>query len=125
LKRLQIRDGKSEGTALKFIQDCPTRWNSTLHMLQRFLLLEQYVYGTISKCSNAPNMFQREEIITVKDIFQWWNLLKVWSLKSVAANIFDFSIILIIHCMQALIRHVNPSTSIGEQFKKILLNEIE
>lgn len=29
LKRLQIFDGKTEGTALKFILDVPTRWNST------------------------------------------------------------------------------------------------
>jgi len=40
LKRLQISDGKSEGTVLKFIVDVSTRWNSTLYMLERFLALE-------------------------------------------------------------------------------------
>ncbi|XP_011859726.1 PREDICTED: zinc finger BED domain-containing protein 1-like [Vollenhovia emeryi] len=41
LKRLQVRDGKTVSTALKFIQDVPTRWNSTLYMLERFLILEE------------------------------------------------------------------------------------
>lgn len=29
LKRLQKRDGKTDGTVLKFIQDIETRWNTT------------------------------------------------------------------------------------------------
>lgn len=62
LRRLQLRDGKSEGTALKFIQDCPIRWNSTFYMLERFLILQEYVYAVLSKCQNAPNMLTRKEI---------------------------------------------------------------
>jgi len=47
LKRLQIRDGKTDGTTLKFIQDVETRWNTTFYMLERFLALEEYVYPVI------------------------------------------------------------------------------
>jgi len=92
----------------------------------RFLLLEQYMYGTISKCSNASNMLQREEIIIVKDIV---SMMK--PIESVITEISDSKystcsiIIPIIHCMQASIKQVNPFTNISEQFKKILLNEIE
>lgn len=68
LKSLQLRDGKTEGTVLKFIQDVPTRWNSTFYMLNRFLELEQYVYPVISKCNNPPDMLKRDEIQILKDI---------------------------------------------------------
>lgn len=37
LNRLQKRDGKTEGTILKFKQEVPTRWNSMLYMIERFL----------------------------------------------------------------------------------------
>jgi len=111
---------------LKFIQDYPTRWNSTLHMLERFLLFEQYVYGTIFKCSNAPNMLQRKEIITVKDIVSMMKPIESVITEISGSKYLTCSIIIpIIHCMQASIKQVNPFTSIGEQFKKILLNEIE
>lgn len=68
LRKLQMRNGKTEGTSLKFIQDVPTRWNSTLHMLQRFITLEEYVYPVIFKCPTAPDMLQREEIQVLKEI---------------------------------------------------------
>jgi len=119
LKRLQIRDGKTEGTALKFIQDCPARWNSTLEMLRRFLELKQYIYEVISKCPNAPDMLQREELNITKDF--------VSIMQPVANVITEISgskyaicsiIIPIIHCMKAAITNFEPTTKLGKEFKK-------
>ncbi|XP_029669934.1 uncharacterized protein LOC115239517 [Formica exsecta] len=70
LKRLQICDGKTEGTSLKFIIDVATRWNSTLYMLERFLTLEHYVHAVSLKCkrSDIPNMLTRDQTEVLKDL---------------------------------------------------------
>lgn len=68
LKKQQIRDGKTEGTILKFIQDVPTRWNSMLYMLERFLTLEEYVYPIMSKCPTTSDMLKREEMQMLNDV---------------------------------------------------------
>ncbi|KMQ88363.1 zinc finger bed domain-containing protein 1 [Lasius niger] len=66
LKKLQMRDGKTEGTALKFIQDVPTRWNSTLYMLKDFSLSRNMFIR--SKCSSAPDMLKREEMQMLNEV---------------------------------------------------------
>ncbi|XP_066585474.1 E3 SUMO-protein ligase ZBED1-like [Prorops nasuta] len=76
LKRLQIRDGKTEGTSLKFIQDVPTRWNCTFYMLERFMVLKDYVYPISLKCSNVPQMLNREELQVLEDAIQILRLME-------------------------------------------------
>ncbi|XP_053594570.1 E3 SUMO-protein ligase ZBED1 isoform X2 [Microplitis demolitor] len=68
LLRRQKRDGKTNSTALKFIQSVETRWNSTYDMRQRFLLLENYVYPVTSKCSHPPPLLSHEETNILKDL---------------------------------------------------------
>ncbi|KAG8040803.1 hypothetical protein G9C98_001791 [Cotesia typhae] len=68
LLSLQKRDGKTDGTALKFIQSVETRWNSTYIMLERFLLLENYVYPVTSKCNHRPPLLSHEETTILKDL---------------------------------------------------------
>lgn len=112
LKRLQVRDGKIESTALKFIQDVPTRWNSTLYMLERFLILEEYVYPITLKCRNIPEMLTRDEIELLKNIT---SLLK--PIERVITEISGDSyptasvIIPIIHCMQVALCSWEPKQS--------------
>ena len=43
LKTLQIERGKTEGTALRLIQDVETRWSSTYEMIVRFLELASII----------------------------------------------------------------------------------
>lgn len=68
LLRLQRRDGKTEGTALRFIQSVETRWSSTFAMLERYFQLEDYVYPVTSKCASPPPLLSHEEIAILKDI---------------------------------------------------------
>jgi len=62
LRRIQLNGGKSEGTCLKLKQECPTRWNSLIYMLQRFLELIEVVSTTLLRVSGAPLMVSEYEI---------------------------------------------------------------
>ncbi|KYN19747.1 Zinc finger BED domain-containing protein 1, partial [Trachymyrmex cornetzi] len=124
LKRLQKRDGKTDGTILKFIQDVETRWNTTYYMLERFLALEDYVYPVMLKCANMPDMLTRIEILVLKDL--------VALMEPVASVITEISgenyptcsvIIPIIHCMTAAVTNCVTTTEIGNEFQEKLLNQ--
>ncbi|XP_071569776.1 zinc finger BED domain-containing protein 4-like [Temnothorax nylanderi] len=126
LKSLQIRDGKTEGTVLKLIQDVATRWNSTFYMLNRFLELEQYIYPAMSKCDNPPDMSKRDEIQILKDVV---SLMK--PIENVIVEVSGDSyptcsvIIPLVHCMKSAIYYTKPTTRIGIEFKEKLEDAIE
>ncbi|XP_039310411.1 zinc finger BED domain-containing protein 4-like [Solenopsis invicta] len=121
LKKLQMRDGKTEGTALKFIQDVPTRWNSTLYMLERFVALEEYVYPVMSKCPSAPDMLKREEMQMLNDVI---SLMK--PVERVITEVSGDSyptcsvIIPLVRCLKVAVRECNPLTRCGIEFKEKL-----
>ncbi|XP_036142128.1 uncharacterized protein LOC118645360 [Monomorium pharaonis] len=68
LKKLQYERGKTEGSALRLIQDVSTRWNSTYISLMRFCQLSDEIGITLLKHSDSPNMLTRAELNEVKVI---------------------------------------------------------
>lgn len=61
---------KNEQTekSLKLIQECPTRWNSTLYMIQRVLELSEPLGRALLKLRNAPTPLTVEDYAILKDI---------------------------------------------------------
>lgn len=124
LWRLQKRDGKTEAIFLKFIQDVPSRWNLTLHMINRFLELYEYVYPVTINCKGSVELLTHEELDLLRDV--------VLLLKPVENVITECSghmyvtsslIIPIIRCMTIAIGTRNPCSEIGKQFKEKLVAE--
>ncbi|XP_053593902.1 uncharacterized protein LOC103571500 [Microplitis demolitor] len=93
-------------------------------MFERFLLLEDYVYSTISKCANPTDMLTSEEMTVLKE--------PVLIMKSIEFAITEISgdsyptcsvLIPIIHCMTQAINNVTVQTDICQQFQQHLLDE--
>ncbi|XP_046484440.1 zinc finger BED domain-containing protein 4-like [Neodiprion pinetum] len=124
LRRLQERDGKSEGTILKFIQSVDTRWTSTYDMLERFLLLEDYVYPVTSKCANPPPMLSHEVIL--KDIVNLIKPVMIIITELSGDSYLTCSIIIpAVAVMKNEIMLSKPKTEDGVQFKNHLLNSLD
>ncbi|XP_034936456.1 zinc finger BED domain-containing protein 1-like [Chelonus insularis] len=125
LRNLQIRDGKTEGTALKFIQDVETRWNSTLYMLERFLISEEYVYPVILKFPNPPRMIDPEEIQVLKDLIVLMKPVESVINKLSGDSYPTCSVLIpILHCMKMAIQSTKPETKEGKKFQQKLMSEI-
>lgn len=121
LKKLQMRDGKTEGTTLKFIQDVSTRWNSTFYMLERFLTLKEYIYPVISKCPNAPDMLKREEMEILNDIISLMKPLECVITEISGDSYPTCSVIIpLVHCLKEAVRECKPLTKCGQEFKENL-----
>ncbi|XP_071650785.1 E3 SUMO-protein ligase ZBED1 [Temnothorax longispinosus] len=126
LKRLQIRDGKTDSTALKLKQDVPTRWNSTYYMIERFLELKDYIYPVLLTCRTAPTALSREEISILEDTVRLLGPIEFVTTE-ISGDSYPTSsmVIPLIHCMEATIKNCIPITVEGKAFKDSILSEVQ
>ncbi|XP_046597643.1 E3 SUMO-protein ligase ZBED1-like [Neodiprion lecontei] len=115
-----------EGKIKHLIGDVSTRWNSQLHMLERFLAMSRTVGGILLNHPNAPPMIQASEIAVLKEVVK---ILKPFekvteemcSEKYVSAS----KAIPMIKCLKQYLEKTDPSHDLAIQLKSSLLNEFK
>jgi hypothetical protein len=96
LRRLQDLDVGKVGRKLKLIIDVPTRWNSTLYMIERMLVMKKAINGVIATCGGAFAIDPRfddpgDEPLTALSQTEWKTLNDLWRLLFHVAEITDRS----------------------------------
>lgn len=128
LKRLQLAQGKTEGTILKLIQDVSTRWNSEFYMIERFVVMAPLVSTALFNVGNvkAPNMLSRERIDALKDLLPLLQPLEEATREMSAEQYVTSSkVIPIINCIKQSIDRTTPQTAMAQELKMHLQAQFE
>ncbi|CAH1111733.1 unnamed protein product [Psylliodes chrysocephalus] len=67
-KKEQQNGDVTKNKPLQLLQDVPTRWNSTLYMIQRIITTNNPLNRTLLNLRNAPSPFTIDEFSLLKDI---------------------------------------------------------
>ncbi|XP_032453421.1 zinc finger BED domain-containing protein 4-like isoform X1 [Nasonia vitripennis] len=95
-------------------------------MLDRYILLESYMYSAINKCAKPLDLLTREEVKILKDVLPLMNTIKS-VITEISGDAYPTAslIIPIINCMEKKINSIIPETNIGIEFKNRLLTAME
>lgn len=118
LKRSQIAKGVSEGNTLKLIQSVPTRWDSTINMIERYFEIEPHLFTSMSKCSKPLDLMTREESCVMKDVLI--TMLPIREiLKEIGGQKYPTAslIIPLISLLEKSYESISPNTDQGRAFK--------
>nr|CAI5842006.1 unnamed protein product [Callosobruchus analis]CAI5856383.1 unnamed protein product [Callosobruchus analis] len=124
LRNSQKAENVPEGKIKHLLGDVSTRWNSQLHMLERFIAMSGMVGGILLNHPNAPPMIQASEIAVLKEVVK---ILKPFekvseemcSEKYVSAS----KAIPIIICLKQFLEKTGPSHDLSIQLKHLIINE--
>ncbi|XP_008556087.1 E3 SUMO-protein ligase ZBED1-like [Microplitis demolitor] len=95
-------------------------------MLERFLLLQDYIYPVTSKCANPPPMLSHEETLILKDVMNLMQPIMIIINELSGDSYLTCSIIIpAVAITKTKINFSKPKTETGIIFKKHLLASFE
>lgn len=121
-KTMQNQMGLSQ---LKVIQDVPTRWNSTLAMMERLAVIKDPLSAVMSSLQNAPEVLAASEWEIVTECV---NVLKPAGYVTVELSgqkyVTMSSVIPVIRGLQHVLRNLNPQTPVAKTLRDSLLESV-
>ncbi|XP_058810124.1 E3 SUMO-protein ligase ZBED1-like [Phymastichus coffea] len=113
-------------TPLKIIQDMDTRFTSTVDMIERYLLLENYMYNALKQVKNGRDPLNRREVEVLSDVLNIMIPIRqiitdLSTEKHATCNL----AIPMVNCMVHVLEEYQPSTAIGKSFKDIVLMNVQ
>lgn len=125
LMRLQMLQGKTEGTCLKLKQDCPTRWNSTFYMLSRFIEVVDIVSQVLLSETSSLEMITHEERKVIIDAIKILSPLEQITVEVSGEQYLTCSkIIPLTNCLIKRLEGKTPITDISKELHKNILQEV-
>ncbi|KAF2881919.1 hypothetical protein ILUMI_24249 [Ignelater luminosus] len=110
----------------KLIQEVPTRWNSTYHMIERFLELRTIVNDIIIRYKNAPPMLTASELSILSSVLQVLRLIEAATKKvSADKHCTSSKVIPLIHCLLLKIKPLKLEESLAKELQSVILKEID
>ncbi|KAL7289053.1 hypothetical protein TKK_0017007 [Trichogramma kaykai] len=126
LKALQMKEGTPEGKVLHLIQEVPTRWNSKIDMINRYIELEKYIYLAMKRCDNPIDLLSIEEMVTLKDVRPIMQVVNCVITELSSENNASCSVIIpLVNFMKQEIEDIAPNTDIGKKYKANMEKSIE
>ena len=112
LRKIQMDEGKTEGTILKLIQHVDTRWNSSYYMIERFLLRSKPVSTVLLILRGSPQMMSADDMQVLQEFL---DLLKpieqITREMSAEEHVTGSKIIPIIKCLTTALNKKNSRNS--------------
>jgi hypothetical protein len=122
----ELRKHQEQNNPKKLIQEVPTRWNSTYHMIVRFLELREVVNQIINRHPTAPVMVTAREIL---DLIEIQNLLQPFeaATNEIGGQAYTTTSLVIPMAfnLHNKILNTNPQHEIGKLLKAGLTTECE
>lgn len=112
---------------LKLIQECPTRWNSSLYMFRRILELNEAIARSLLSLRKAPQPLTIEHVCILKDIIKVLSCCEQATEKLSGANYVTSSLIIPITFgiyRQLSFMKDKLETPEGSAFCNIILNSV-
>lgn len=126
LRNSQKAENVPEGKIKHLVGDVSTRWNSQLHMLERFIAMSGTVGGILLNYPNAPPMIQASEIAVLKEVVKILKPFEKVSEEMCTEKYVSASkAIPIIMCLKQFLEKTDPSHDLAIQLKNSIINEFK
>jgi hypothetical protein len=126
LRKVQISNGISEGAVLKLKQDVQTRWNSTYHMIDRFIELSNYVNNILLNSTTGPDTIMASEMKILKEIKQLLKPLEIATREMSGEKYATLSkVIPIVHGINHQIQLISINEHVSKDFQNMLMSEMK